>query len=107
MSLELLKSIENAEGKAEDIRAGAQREAREIMKGVEEAVVTNERSAALEHRALAQQIAEDARQAATRRIEAMAAEEAQARTQVTGTARAKLDAAANLIFERVVNDGHR
>lgn len=107
MSLELLQSIEKAEGRAEEIRANAQKEAREMLKGVDEACVSNERAAALDHRAQAQRIAEEARNAASRRIEAMAADEAKAREQVTTAARAKLDAAANLIFERVVVDGHR
>lgn len=107
MSMELLKSIEQAETKAEGIRADAQKEARDILKVVEEVTVQNERAAALDHRALAQRVLEDARATATRRIEAMAAQEQASREAVEDAARAKLDKAAALIYERVVSDGHR
>ena len=107
MSLELLQNIEKAEARAEEIRAEAQREARDMLKSVEEVCVTNERNAVLEHRALSQGILEEAKEAAGKRIDAMAAKEETSRGQVTDAARQKLDAAANLIFERVVSDGHR
>lgn len=105
--MELLTSIEKAEAKAEAIRADAQREAREMLKTVEEVCVQNERAAALEHRALSQRVLEDAKETVTRHIEAEAAREQAARDAVTGAARASLDAASKWIYERVVSDGHR
>lgn len=107
MSLELLQGIEQAEGKAEEIRAEAQREARDMLKSAEEASVQNERNAALDQRAIIQRILDDARQTAQKRIDAMRQAEKEARGAVTETAEKKLDMAANLIFERVFQDGHR
>lgn len=107
MSLEILKSIEQAEGRAEEIRAQAQREARDMIKASEEASVQNERSAALEQRGVVQAILDDARRAAEKRIASMAQEEEAACQAVAEAARKHLDAAANLIFERVVENGHR
>ncbi len=107
MSLELLKNIERAEAKADDARAEAQKEARDMLKSVEEACLTQERNAALEHRALAQRILEDAKTTANRRIKEMDAQDAAERERITGAAQVKLDEAAQRIFERVVNHGDR
>lgn len=107
MSLELLTSIEKAEARAEEIRAEAQREARDILKSVEEACTHNERDAALQQRAMVQRVLEDARETANRRIETEAAAEAGRREAVTIAAKGRLEDAANLIFERVVGDGNR
>lgn len=107
MSMELLQRIEQAETQAEGIRAQAQREARDILKGVEETIVTSERSAVLEHRAMAQHVLEEAERTAHKRIGQAAAAEAEQRAETVAAARQRLQAAANLIYERVVNDGHR
>lgn len=107
MSLELLQSIEKAEAKAEGVRAEAQREAREILKTMEDMTLKNERDAVLEHRELTQYVLEEARVTATRRIEMMKDTQAAAREAVTNAARKRMDAAADLIYERVVQDGHR
>ncbi len=107
MALEVLRSIEAAEARAAEIVAAAQREARDILKATEEACAVNERNAALEHRALQQRILADARATANRSIAAAEAGEHAEREAVAAAARAKLDAAAKLIYERVVQDGHR
>lgn len=107
MSLELLKKIEEAEAKQEASRAEAQKEARDILKSVEEACVSHERDAALEHRALVQRVLEDAKATANRRIEAMAVEQAKEREGVLFAARARIGAAADEIYKRVVQDGAR
>lgn len=107
MSIELLQSIEKAEAQAEEIRAEAQRESREMLKSVEEACGIAERQALLDHRVIVQRVLEDAKATATRRIETMAAAEAEKRETVAIEAKKKLDDAANLIFERVIQDGHR
>lgn len=107
MSLEILASIEQAEARAEEVRAQAQREAREMLKSVEEACVQGERTAALDQRAMMQSLVEEARLAADKRIRQMAAQEAVSREALMDVARVKLDEAADVIFERVVENGHR
>ena len=107
MSLKLLQSIQEAEARAEAVRAEAQREAREMLKTVEEVCVGNERQAVLEQRALAQRTLQDAKAAAQRRIAAAALDETAARDALLDAARARLNEAAERIFERVVHDGHR
>lgn len=107
MSLELLKRIEAAESKADEARAEAQREARDVIQSVETACVVHEREAVLEHRALGQRIVEDAKETAMRRNASMEKEQAAKRDAVRGAARQKLDTASQFIFERIVNDGHR
>lgn len=107
MSWEVLKAVERAEAKAEDIRQSAQKEAREILKSVEEACAIEERNAALEHRALSLRILEDAKATARRRIEMADAQEEKRRTAVVEAARRRLDEAADMIVKRVVTDGHR
>jgi len=107
MSWEVLKEVERAEAKAEDIRQSAQKEAREILKSAEEACAVQERNAALEHRALSLRILEDAKATARRRIEALEAEEAKKCAEEMDKARARLPEAAEIIYKRVVADGHR
>lgn len=107
MSLDIIKRIEAAETKAEAMRAEAQKEARELLKGVEEACVAGERASASEQRRMAQRVIDDARLVAEKRTQALAKEEATAREQVVAAARQKLDAAAQRIFERTVQDGDR
>lgn len=106
MSMELLGRVEQAEAQAEAIRAQAQQEAREMIKGVEEACVAGERAAALDQRGMSQRILEDARSTAEKRIEAMAADETASREAMVADAKKKVGAAATLIFKRVVEDGN-
>ena len=107
MSLEVLKDIEKAEARAENILAEAQRESREMVKAAEEASLAQSLSAAQEHRALAQRILEDAQATVRKRIDALNEADARSREQVCGQARKQLDAAAQRIFERIVSDGNR
>lgn len=107
MSLELLKNIEKAESAAEAIRAEAQREARELLKAVEEVTVSNEREAVQENRRLTQRVLEDARETAGRSIDKAAQAEAKKREEIAARARGKIGTAADLIFERVVSHGDR
>lgn len=106
LSLEVLQSIEGAEAKAEQIRAKAQREARDMLKSVEAACVAQERTAAIEHRALYQQLMEENRV----KVEAELAQKSQAlakdRQALCRQAETRLDQAAALIFERIVQHGH-
>ncbi len=105
MSLELLKSIERAEAQADDARAKAQREGRDMLKSVEEACLVQERNAALEHRALAQRILDDAKATAQKRIAQMETQQAAEREGIAKEAQKRIDLAAQRIFERVVNHG--
>lgn len=107
MSLELLKSIEQAEAQAEDVRSKAQREGRDMLKSVEDACLIQERNAALEHRTLAQRILEDARVAAQKHIAEMEVQHAVERKAITTEAQKKIELAAQRIFERVVSHGDR
>lgn len=107
MALEILKQIEQAEGKAEGMRQDAQRDAREMLKSVEEACVIGERQAAAEQRAMAQSMLEEARSTTSRRLDAEAEKVAASREKAMAEARTRLSDAANLIFERVVGNGNR
>lgn len=106
MSLEILKSIQDAEEKAEEMRGGAQREARDIIKSVESACASTERAAAIEHRALYQQMMERSRAGVESELahkrEGLEAQ----RRALCKDAETRLDAAATQIFERVVKHGH-
>ncbi len=107
MSVEILKQIEQAEHKAADRYAQAQREARDIIKAVEEACLADERNAQLEHRALSQRVQEDARATAKKQIVELEKAEVLEAEKVTKAAQQRLPEAARLIFERVVTDGSR
>ncbi|MEG0766531.1 MAG: hypothetical protein RR482_02340 [Clostridia bacterium] len=107
MSLELFERIQTAEANADAIRAEAQREARDMLKSVEAACLAEERRAAQEHRAGAQRKLEDAQQKMEKELEQEKAAHEKARQTVNEAAKARLPQAAALIFERVVNNGHR
>ncbi|MCL1964338.1 MAG: hypothetical protein FWF69_04675 [Firmicutes bacterium] len=107
MSIALLRQIEAAEARAAETLVRAQREARDILKTADEAGGTNERNAALEHRALTQRVLEDARATARRQIDELEKAEALEREKIIEAARERLPGAARVIFERIVNDGAR
>ena len=107
MPMELLKQIEAAETKAAESLAYAQREARDILKAVDDACRTDKRNAVLEHRAMTQRVLEDTRVTAQRQIDGLNKAQALERETLTETARQRLPEAARLIFERVVKDGTR
>ncbi len=107
MSLELLKSIQEAEAKAEAERQNAQREAREMIKGVTDACTENERRAAVEHRALFQNILDEKKAAVELDIKKLASTHERARSELLQKAQGNIDAAADMIVKRVLSDGHR
>lgn len=106
MSLEILQSIELAEGKAEAMRADAQKQAREIVKSVEAACLAQERAAAVEHRALYQKLMEQDRARVAGELEQKSREYAAERARLCKAAEARLEQAATQIFERIVRHGH-
>ena len=107
MSLEVLSRIQEAEGKAEVIRQNAQHEARYMMKAVEAACAADERSAAVEHRGLYQQMMESKRQSVTKRLQEEQKTQDKQLAEEMHQAKGRLDQAASLIFERVVKHGNR
>lgn len=106
MSLEILQSIEQAEAKAEELRADAQKQAREIVKSVEAACLAQERAAAVEHRALYQQLMEQDRQRVAEELARKSERYAAERAKLCKAAEARLEQAATQIFERIVRHGH-
>lgn len=107
MSLQLLQRIEQAEAKAEELRQDAQRNARDMLKSVEEACITHEREATLKHRALSRRMLEDAQVKMASHLAQASKEQAALRVQEMASAKLKLKDAVQFIFERVVNHGDR
>ena len=112
LSLEVLKSIQQAEEQAEAVRTDALKEAREIVKATETACAQMERSAASEARALYQQLMETHRGEVQRKLDEAAQRNAQERAAQCERAAANLEAAAKMILrqvvsERTMTDGHR
>ena len=107
MSLELLKSIQEAEARAEAERTDAQREAREIIKGVTDACTENERHAAVEHRALFQSILDEKKTQVELELKRLAADQEQVRNEMMNASQQRLSEAVDRIVKRVLNDGNR
>ncbi len=107
LSLELLKSIQEAEAQAEAERANAQREAREILKGVSDACTENERRAAMEHRVLFQSIQDEKKTQVEQKLMQLATMKEQARNEMMRVAQQRLPMAADKIAERILSDGNR
>ncbi len=106
LSLEILQSIQQAEQQAEEARQNAQREARDVIKSVEAACATDERTAAIEHRALYQKLMDEHRLKVEAELKEKSKAQEQERAALCREAETRLDAAATLIFERIVNHGH-
>jgi hypothetical protein len=107
LSLELLKSIQEAEAQAEAERANAQREAREILKGVADVCTENERRAAVEHRALFQNIQDEKKTQVEQNLSQLASVKEQVRNEMMRASQQRLVEAADRIVERILSDGNR
>ena len=107
MTDELLDKIEAAEAEAEGLRAEAAREARDIVKSVEEACLAEEREAMLKIRQDANQIIDQMRQVTQDEIRTLEVRRSAEREAMRGIAQARVDIAANAIFERIVLHGNR
>ncbi len=107
MALELMEQIKAAELKADNERQRAQREGREVVKAVEEACLDQERTAQQDARQLYQHAMAERRAAVEGEIASHAAQKQEKLAQLTKTAEKNIPAAARLVFERIVNDGHR
>lgn len=107
MSMELLREIEQAEHKAEETRLSAVREAREIIKAVEEATVINARQASKDIRDGAQRLIEEAKLGTEDEIKSLEVRRGAEHEALRILAQSRLENAARMIFERTVRDGNR
>jgi vacuolar-type H+-ATPase subunit H len=107
MSQELYQAVHNAEEAADRIVQEAQQQARDLIKETEAEIKAGERKAALAQRAKYQSILEEKRQAVEKQIEDRRPQADKAQRERLDAARAKLEQAAQMIFERIWNDGDR
>jgi len=103
--MEALNHIREAEARAEQLRQDAQREARDIVKGVEEAIAAENRQSQQFIRDGAQQVIENARASILREIEAIDARMAVKLDRAREEAEKRVPDAGRRIFERIVGDG--
>ena len=105
LSLDVLRTIQEAEQQAETLRANAQREAREMIKSTEEAIVGQERAAAVEQRGMYQNVLEKHREETAmsllRRGEQLRLE----REKAAREAETRLADAAAFICQAVLQEG--
>lgn len=107
MANDLMERIQQAERGAEQQRAQAALEAREILKGVEEASLASQRDAQAQGRELAAQKLEQAQAAIDQEIQGQQAQSTAARETERAAAQQRVDQAAAWIFERIVEHGNR
>ena len=107
MAREVFQAVQTAEDRADQLIQDAQREARELLKTTEAEITENERKMAQEHRAMYQSKLDERRKQVTERLASKHAAVEAAQEQGLAQARARLDQATQLIFERVWNDGNR
>ena len=106
MAFDLLLRIRQAEHDADITRQDASYQAREILRGVEEAMAAQQRQSAVELRGMSQSILEEARIKAEKEIDQLARENGKANALLCESAQQKNEQAAQWIVERIVNDGH-
>ena len=107
MAVEVFRSVQEAEQKAELVIQEAQHQAREIAKDSQAECAALEREAAQGQRALYQRLMEEKRQATQASIDANLHTQQDATARAIADAQAKLDTAANAILERVLKHGNR
>lgn len=107
MSQELFQEVRKAEEAADQAVQDAQAKARDLIKAVEAEIKAGERKAALAQRAKYQSILEDRRKAVEKRLDDQRPQVLKAQQDSLSAARQKLDQVAQMIFERVWNDGNR
>ena len=106
MSLEILKQVQQAEEKGQKIRALAQQEAREVIKGSEMAIVEQEKQAAVDHKHLFNQMMEEKKQGIQGKIDGQAPEQRRRHQALIEKSEEKVEEAVSLIVERIVNYGN-
>lgn len=107
MQQDILQTIHQAEAQADQIAVEAQREARTVVKAVEDACAFAERDAAADIRREARHAVESARVLTQDELNASDIRAATERERARRAALERLPAAAQLVFERVVRNGHR
>lgn len=107
MSESILLQIERMEQEAEQIVRNASREARDMIKSVEEACMVQERTAARDIRENAQKLLEERRQGVQGEIKLLEVKRAAEREALCKDALRRVPMAADLIFERIVKNGNR
>lgn len=107
MSQELYQAVHKAEEAADRIVQEAQQKARDLIKETEAEIKAGERKAALAHRAKYQSILEEKRKTVEKQIEDQRPQAEKKQLETLDAARAKLEQASQMIFERIWNDGDR
>jgi len=107
MAQELFLSVQQAEEKAEKTLSAAQQKARELIKDTEAEIKAEERKASLANRTQYQDILEKKRGEIEKSIEGKRPQVLSKQEESLKAARGKLDTAAQMIFERIWNDGDR
>lgn len=105
MPMTLLDQIEQAEQEADVIRANAQKEAREIIKSVEEANSAMERQMTSDIYEQSSKKVESARTATQDEIKALELRREAQREALKRQAQSRVSQAAMAVFERVVHHG--
>ena len=107
MSESILLQREKMEQEAEQIVRDASRQARDMVKSVDEACVAQERVAARDIRDSAQRLLEERRQGVQGEIKLLEVKRAAEREALCQDAMKRVPMAADLIFERIVKNGNR
>ena len=103
----IMGQIERMEAEAERIVHDASRQARDIVKSVDEACVAQERVALKEIRDDAQKRSARLRRGVQGEIKLLEVKRAAEREELLRDARKRVPMAADLIFERIVKNGAR
>lgn len=107
MSMEALNQIKAAEKEAEEIRQKAQREARDIVNGVKEAMVAENRQSMAFIREAAQKLADAQKIKTQDEIRALEVRRAAERRKVREEAEKRVSQTGEILFERIVANGDR
>jgi len=107
MSQELYQAVHKAEESADQMIQKTHQKARDLIKETEAEIKAGERKAALAHRTKYQSILEEKRKAVEKQIEDQRPQATKAQRERLDAARARLDQASQLIFERIWSDGDR
>ena len=107
LSESIMLQIEKMEQEADNIVKDASRQAREMVQSVDEACMARERAATRDIRDEAQRMLEERRQSVQGEIKLLNVRRAAEREAMCKEARQRVNMAADLIFERIVNNGDR
>lgn len=107
MAKEVFSAVQSAEAQAAAIVQEAQGRARDIIKEEEAITLKRERDLVQEQRALYNSLLDSKRTQMTDTITLQEKERGESRKAMVEKARTRLDATAQRIMERVMNDGNR